>query len=614
LKIKIYIGKNEDLPNIDRSFDYLKGKLDKYWGDVIVVNSSSSQFEYPALKRIWDDSQNEEFFGLYLHCKGASKTIEKEFQNGLAWLEYMLYGLVDNMELCLEHLSNGADLVGSMWYRHFKGNCFWFRSDYVRGLKNPMELDQSNRYQAEYWIAQHYWWGGYRYPKVKNLFYLPICSDNDFLNLKTNAVIPDINERNKCESISSIINSGNYDIYDDIELSVEEFNIFKDRLIQYTSYDYKISYKRMNHIYQNIDGWFTFPELYKNVVEKFKSGKFVEVGTWLGKSASYLAVEIINSGKDIKLDCVDTWNGSQEHLNMDLVKNDELYNQFLKNIEPVSAVINPIRMDSIEASKLYDDESIDFIFIDASHDYENVKKDIEAWYPKLKDGGIFAGHDFSADWPGVISAVNEFASAEKYPIEVGEYCWMITKRSMYLNIVTPCSRPENLKAIGESINIPSDRFRWIVVFDCEEGKIDQSNIPSNCEYYFHKDSRSCYGNAQRNFALDLIDSGYIYFNDDDTLIHPLLWEEIKSFKCDFISFDQEKKSGELRLVGGNICIGNVDSHNVVIHKSLVMESRFELGNYSADGVFISECYTRSKNNFYIKKVLSTYNLLNPNKS
>jgi hypothetical protein len=370
----------------------------------------------------------------------------------------------------------------------------------------------------------------------------------------------------------------------------------------------------MNHIYQNIDGWFTFPELYKRVVDRFSSGRFVEVGTWLGKSASYLAVEIINSGKDIKLDCVDTWRGSQEHLNMDLVKNDELYNQFLKNIEPVSVAINPIRMDSVEASKLYDDESIDFVFIDASHDYENVKKDILAWYPKVKDGGVFAGHDYFSDWPGVMSAVNEFASSENYKIEANEYCWKIDKRSMYLNIITPCSRPENLKAISESINIPSDKYRWIVVFDFEEGQIDKSIIPKNCEYYFHKDNRSRYGNAQRNFALNLINSGYVYFNDDDTCIHPLLWENIKSLKNDFISFDQEKKSGDLRLVGDNICIGSVDSHNVLIHESLIKDTRFQLETYQSDGIFISECYKRSNNNSYIKSVLSTYNLLRVDKN
>lgn len=241
--MKIYIGKNDDLPNVERSFDYLRSKLENYWGDVIVVNSSSSQFEYPTLKRVWDDSQNEEFFGLYLHCKGASKTDEQEFQNGLAWLEYMLYGLVDNMELCLEHLSKGADLVGSMWYRHFKGNCFWFKSEYIRGLMNPMTMDTSNRYHAEYWCAQNYWWGRYRYPMVKNLFYIPLNSDNDFIELKRNGYKPDLNQRNKCCDIGALISSKNYTIFNDIELRIEDSNKHKSEIIKFSNYDSIIEIK-----------------------------------------------------------------------------------------------------------------------------------------------------------------------------------------------------------------------------------------------------------------------------------------------------------------------------------------------------------------------------------
>ena len=242
-KIKIYIGRNNGLPNVDRSFDFLKSKLEKHLDSVVVIDSDSDEFEYPALKKMWDDSQKEDFFGLYLHCKASSKENEDEFQNGLAWLEYMLFGLVDNMELCLDHLSKGADLVGSMWYRHFKGNCFWFRSEYIRGLMNPMTMDIKNRYHAEYWCAQNYWWGGYRYPMVKNLFYIPLSTDNDFIHLKRNKYIPNINERNRCCDIGTIIKSNNYTIFNDIELSYEDSVKYKSEIIKFSNYDSVIKIK-----------------------------------------------------------------------------------------------------------------------------------------------------------------------------------------------------------------------------------------------------------------------------------------------------------------------------------------------------------------------------------
>jgi len=182
----------------------------------------------------------------------------------------------------------------------------------------------------------------------------------------------------------------------------------------------------MKHFYENIHGWFDFDDIYKNMVEKAKDNwHFVEVGTWYGRSATYMAVEIENSGKLIKFDCVDTWKGSEEHQNTDknIIEDGTIYPQFLQNIEPVKHIINPIKTTSIEAAKLYEDESLDFIFIDASHDYDNVKADIEAWFPKLKKHRIFAGHDYY--WAGVKKAVDELFQDKK--ILISKSSWMVVK-------------------------------------------------------------------------------------------------------------------------------------------------------------------------------------------
>lgn len=182
----------------------------------------------------------------------------------------------------------------------------------------------------------------------------------------------------------------------------------------------------MEHFYQDIEGWFTFPGLYKAAVEKLEGGLIVEVGTWMGQSAVYMAVEIVNSKKPFTFHCVDTWKGSEEHKDYEIVKNDQLYEKFLQNIEPVKDVIVPVRKTSLEASKDYADNSIDFIFIDASHDYENVKADIEAWYPKLKSGRVFAGHDYG--WEGVNRAVNEFCTKHGYTVNDSELSWGFKKK------------------------------------------------------------------------------------------------------------------------------------------------------------------------------------------
>jgi len=65
-------------------------------------------------------------------------------------------------------------------------------------------------------------------------------------------------------------------------------------------------------------------------------------------------------------------------------------------------------MKSTEATTLYEDNSLDFVFIDGSHLYEDVLADLQAWFPKVKKGGHIAGHDFP--WPNVKRAVIEFFS------------------------------------------------------------------------------------------------------------------------------------------------------------------------------------------------------------
>jgi SAM-dependent methyltransferase len=183
----------------------------------------------------------------------------------------------------------------------------------------------------------------------------------------------------------------------------------------------------MEHIYSNPnfgENWFDYSELYSKFIELAKpNAKIVEVGCWKGKSVAYLAVEAINSGKNISIDAIDTWLGSPEHAHHECTKNDSLYRIFLNNIEPVSDIVTSIRLDSISASKNYVDNSIDIVFLDAAHDYDSVLADIKHWLPKVKDGGILAGHDFNYTWEGVMRAVRESFDA----FDVEGPCWVYHK-------------------------------------------------------------------------------------------------------------------------------------------------------------------------------------------
>lgn len=164
----------------------------------------------------------------------------------------------------------------------------------------------------------------------------------------------------------------------------------------------------MRHFYRNIGGWFDYGYLYDEAVDLSPPhSKFIEVGSWKGRSASYMGVEIKNSRKHHRLFCVDTWAPAPEPWYKDDpdVKAGTLFETFLRNTQPVSDVVFPIRASSVEAAKKFADNSIQFILIDGTHDYENVKADIKAWLPKICSGGWLAGDDI--DWPGVKEAVEE---------------------------------------------------------------------------------------------------------------------------------------------------------------------------------------------------------------
>lgn len=184
---------------------------------------------------------------------------------------------------------------------------------------------------------------------------------------------------------------------------------------------------------------------------------------------------------------------------------------------------------------------------------------------------------------------------------------------MFINIITPCSRPENLVKIGLSINIPLENFRWIVVFDAEEIPelpVSKSEF-KNTEFYAHKNPEGCSGNSQRNFALDLIEEGYVYFQDDDTLMHPEFWESVKDLKNDFISFNQGFSNGSIRIRAGRIEVGHIDSHNFLLKRELIGNTRWEIDKYEADGIFAEACAKKTRNLFFIDRILSIYNALRP---
>lgn len=141
------------------------------------------------------------------------------------------------------------------------------------------------------------------------------------------------------------------------------------------------------HHTQEGEDWFSYKELYGEMVARFDKGFFVEMGSWKGRSGSFMATEIANSGKNIKFDCVDHWQGGDGN------HEPRCYDIFMRNMRHLEGFFNPVKMASVEAASTYPNGSLDFVFIDGRHDYSSIMEDLNAWVPKVKSGGVIAGHD-----------------------------------------------------------------------------------------------------------------------------------------------------------------------------------------------------------------------------
>ena len=122
--------------------------------------------------------------------------------------------------------------------------------------------------------------------------------------------------------------------------------------------------------------------------ERFRTG--AELGVQEGK----YAVQILSHWKSCwKYYLVDCWktqsNYNDSANNQDQEQN---YNHTLKNVRPYVHKVVILRMYTSEAAKIIKNNSLNFVYVDARHDYCGVKADIDDYWPKIRPGGIMAGH------------------------------------------------------------------------------------------------------------------------------------------------------------------------------------------------------------------------------
>lgn len=178
--------------------------------------------------------------------------------------------------------------------------------------------------------------------------------------------------------------------------------------------------------WRDIPGWFDYADLYDAIAAELpEDGVFVEVGSWMGRSICAMAGK---APKGASLFAVDTFKGSDEEEHKAIIAKEggSIRGVFDRNLVKLGLAsrITAIEAHSVDAAKTFSDGSLDAVFIDAEHTSEAVAADIAAWLPKVKPGGIIAGHDF--DYEGVKAAV----SAALPKAEAVGRCWTYRKPSV----------------------------------------------------------------------------------------------------------------------------------------------------------------------------------------
>lgn len=183
--------------------------------------------------------------------------------------------------------------------------------------------------------------------------------------------------------------------------------------------------------WQEIEGWFSSydAEFVSNVCEAIKNGIVVELGCYAGRSTAVMAPICKKNGNSYY--AIDNFCGADPK--DPATKNQRKRNMqrvFENNMRSMDLLYYIIvhKKDSAVSSRMFFNEEVNFCFIDADHTPESVKKDIEAWWPKIKVGGTLGGHDYQ--WPGVRKVVNAFVKTNQLELILGRdnQCWKVVKK------------------------------------------------------------------------------------------------------------------------------------------------------------------------------------------
>jgi len=200
-------------------------------------------------------------------------------------------------------------------------------------------------------------------------------------------------------------------------------------------------YNEFTLLPEDTSGWNGNSEVFIKLITEIKPKTIIEVGSWKGQSAINMGKTTKELGLGTTIHCVDTWLGAIEFWSS-LKETEErnlllrhgypqIYYQFLSNVihNGLQDTILPFPNTSENGFRYFRDIKLtaDLIYIDASHEEEDVYKDVNNYFTLLNAGGIIFGDDY-VSWIDVKKSIDRFVKEQNLTLEVLENNFWVIKK------------------------------------------------------------------------------------------------------------------------------------------------------------------------------------------
>ncbi len=291
-----------------------------------------------------------------------------------------------------------------------------------------------------------------------------------------------------------------------------------------------------------------------DLINKYDLQIGCEIGVAFGNQSQKIAQETdVEMLYSIDPYCHFPQNVYRDGMNLEQKHFDVLYYIVKARLDAFGQRSVLLRKTSALAAQLFEDNQLDFVYIDANHSYQHVKEDLHIWYNKIRPGGIIAGDDYNhPSHLGVKKAVDEFFAAKGLKIKIIEPTWWFRKPH-FLSFIIPCyNRAHTIRRAIDSIYKQNLSIPFEVI--CTDDASTDNTLKILREYeqkydnlhvYCHKKNmdapetrNTCIFHAQGNLIFNLDSDNYLEPNSmqqlvellDETGYEAACFEEVKFFR------------------------------------------------------------------------------------